>query len=139
MNWLYPTQPWWIRIWQYYSTSKENTKKHRNKNCLLNIKTFQNVIVAIPYLQAPYMIVNGGAWSGKSTLINLISQYTHQILKRILLLLLLMKFLLCMQTCSTKSISGLEISLKSAIGEHCNLCSWRFDADVPHFRSIHIP
>ena len=50
------------------------------------INFVQNVIIArkgnIPYPKAPFMMVHGGAGSGKSTLINVISQYTHQIMKR---------------------------------------------------------
>ena len=46
----------------------------------------QDVIIArkgkIPYPRAPFMMIHGGAGSGKSTLINVISQYTHHILKR---------------------------------------------------------
>ena len=46
----------------------------------------QDVIIArkgkIPYPSAPFLMVHGGAGSGKSTLINVISQYTHHILRR---------------------------------------------------------
>ena len=36
----------------------------------------------IPYPKAPFMMVHGGAGSGKSTLINFISQHVHHILRR---------------------------------------------------------
>ena len=46
----------------------------------------QDVVIArkgkIPYPRAPFMMVHGGAGSGKSTLINVISQHFHQIMLR---------------------------------------------------------
>ena len=46
----------------------------------------QDVIIArkgkIPYPGAPFLMVHGGAGSGKSTLINVIAQYIHQIMLR---------------------------------------------------------
>ena len=36
----------------------------------------------IPYPRAPTLLIHGGAGSGKSTLINVISQYVHHILRR---------------------------------------------------------
>ena len=46
----------------------------------------QNVILArknkISYPEAPFLMVHGGAGSGKSTLIHVMSQYVHKMLLR---------------------------------------------------------
>ena len=65
---------------------KEARKLDQYQKKALNVAvTFaQNVIIArkrkMPYPQAPFLMIHGGAGSGKSTLIHVMSQYVHKIL-----------------------------------------------------------
>ena len=73
-------------------TSDQMLEKARNldefqkKALHLFVNFAQDVIIArkgkVPYPRAPFLMVHGGAGSGKSTLINSISQYIQQILRR---------------------------------------------------------
>ena len=60
--------------------------KFQKKALHVAIKFAQDVIIArkgtIPYPKAPFLLVHGGAGSGKSTLINVMSQYIHKIMLR---------------------------------------------------------
>jgi energy-coupling factor transporter ATP-binding protein EcfA2 len=63
-----------------------NLDEFQKKALHVAINYAQNIIIArkgkIPYPRAPYLMVHGGAGSGKSTLINVISQYIHHMLMK---------------------------------------------------------
>ena len=63
-----------------------NLDEFQKKALHLAISFAQNVIMArkgkVPYPAGPFLLVHGGAGSGKSTLINVIAQFIHHILLR---------------------------------------------------------
>ena len=63
-----------------------NLDKFQKKALHVAIKFAQDVMISkkgtIPYPKAPFLMVHGGAGTGKSTLIKVMSQYVHKILMR---------------------------------------------------------
>ena len=63
-----------------------NLDKFQKRGLHVAVKYAQDIIIARkgkqPYPRAPFLMVNGGAGSGKSTLIHVISQYVHRVLMR---------------------------------------------------------
>ena len=63
-----------------------NLDEFQKKSLHIALTFAQDVIIArkgkITYPRAPFLMVHGGAGSGKSTLINVISQYVHRIMLR---------------------------------------------------------
>ena len=60
--------------------------KYQKKALTVAVDFATNVIISrkgkTPYPKPPFVMIHGGAGSGKSTLINVISQYVHHILRR---------------------------------------------------------
>ena len=67
-------------------TEARDLDEFQKKALHIAIRYAQNVLIArkrnTPPPSAPFLMVHGGAGSGKSTLINVISQYVHQLMMR---------------------------------------------------------